>query len=174
MHTRTEGNEHLLNLKEKENRKIMEKLEKKIKSRDNMIKVLTIIYIWLNFFNFKELTDELKKSDIEHREAINALSNSLNIEKSSAEGIARERKKISKQLLQTERDLNLAKDDVCRARIIINEKDEIIKRLIAFIKSFFLVDFRFELLHTGAKEHNEQLKKEISVSYFSNFWILKT
>ncbi|CBY34159.1 unnamed protein product [Oikopleura dioica] len=134
MHTRTEGNEHLLNLKEKENRKIMEKLEKKIKSRDNII---------------KELTDELKKSDIEHREAINALSNSLNIEKSSAEGIARERKKISKQLLQTERDLNLAKDDVCRARIIINEKDEIIKR--------------FELLHTGAKEHNEQLKKEISV-----------
>ena len=46
-----------------------------------------------------------------------------------------ERKKISKQLLQTERDLNLARDDVSRAQIIINEKDEMIKRFIFSIKN---------------------------------------
>ena len=39
MHTRTEGNEHLLAIKEKENKKIIDKLEKKISSRDNLIKV---------------------------------------------------------------------------------------------------------------------------------------
>ena len=106
----------------------MEKLEKKITSRDNLIKVLKFVVYKFYLFCSKELTDELKKSDIEHRAAITGLSNSVNIEKSSAEGIARERKKISKQLLQTERDLNLARDDVSRAQIIINEKDEIIKR----------------------------------------------
>ena len=128
MHTRTEGNEHLLNLKEKENKKIIEKLEKKITSRDNLIKVFHNIIF--QRINFKELTEEIKKSDIDHKAAIAGLSNSINIEKSSAEGIARERKKISKQLLQTERDLNLARDDVSRAQIIINEKDEMIKRFI--------------------------------------------
>lgn len=39
MHTKTEGNEHLLALKEKETKKIIDKLEKKIISRDNLIKV---------------------------------------------------------------------------------------------------------------------------------------
>ena len=74
--------------------------------------------------------------------------------------------------MQTERELNLARDDVSRAQIIINEKDEMIKRFILFYKkSSILVDFRFELLQTGAKEHNEQLKKEISVSACEAFEI---
>ena len=49
MHTRTEGNEHLLNLKEKENMKIIEKLEKKITSRDNLIKVYNIVIFFNKF-----------------------------------------------------------------------------------------------------------------------------
>ncbi|CAG5091143.1 Oidioi.mRNA.OKI2018_I69.PAR.g12882.t1.cds [Oikopleura dioica] len=56
---------------------------------------------------------------------------------------------MSRQLLLTEKDLNISKDDIRRAESIIHEKDEIIKRM--------------EMLNTGAKEHNEQLKNEISI-----------
>ena len=69
---------------------------------------------------------------MEHKAAINELTNTLHIERKSSEGIARERKKMSRQLLLTEKDLNISKDDIRRAESIIHEKDEIIKRYFMF------------------------------------------